>query len=123
MYIILSESCPRDLSLSASNFDADRTLPFKKHSPDTPLQVGGILKLTTKYGMLDLWERTISQLEEDWPTNLFCWDLLENEIDVCGATLRDHSYQDDEDDFGIVDRRYPEPASAIRLAKDCEVLP
>lgn len=71
--------------------------------------------------MGDLRERIIAQLEEDWPTNVFCWELLENEIQMHGTTLKEHSYQDDEDDFGIVDGRYPEPGSAIRLAKECQV--
>ncbi|KIJ53536.1 hypothetical protein M422DRAFT_111693, partial [Sphaerobolus stellatus SS14] len=83
-----------------------RKLPFEKLRLDTVSRVEGLLLFATKYQVDSLRKRIISHLEKDWPSTLEQWD--KNEED---NLLK-------EDEFY---KRYPDPASCIRLARMCDV--
>ncbi|KAF8808346.1 hypothetical protein BYT27DRAFT_7097071 [Phlegmacium glaucopus] len=70
-------------------------LPFKRLDPNTPSSVKRVLTLANKYGMENLRDRIVMHVEADWPQSL--WH-------------REH-----------LDDHLPEPASAIRLARECNI--
>lgn len=88
------------------------TLPVKRLDPSTPSSVKQVLTLANKYGMETLRERIVVHIEGDWPQSLWRWDSLEHEI-------REMMINCDGD--GNLDDYLPEPASAIRLARDCNI--
>ncbi|TDL15799.1 hypothetical protein BD410DRAFT_777707 [Rickenella mellea] len=90
-------------------YDPSKLLPYKRHDPDTPLLVKGILSLATKYEVDSIRRRIVEHIKEDWPMNLLEWE----EID-----LRIKLYDDNEDDIGIIQL---EPAAAISLARQFDI--
>lgn len=78
-----------------------------------------VLALANKYAIEHLRRRIILHLEQDWPTTIWQWDRMENEIHgIIGTwsnTQQPLPFSENLDDH------LPEPASAIRLARDCDV--
>ncbi|KAA1474141.1 hypothetical protein DENSPDRAFT_840698 [Dentipellis sp. KUC8613] len=84
-------------------------------SPDTPLKVKPILVLADKYGVQWVRKLIICQLQRDWPQNLFDWDCLEAETESRRKVLYQYLMPCEMDDD------YPEPGSAIELARQCDI--
>lgn len=97
---------------------AASALPFKRLDPRTPYSVRQVLSLANKYDMDVLRNRIIEHVQQDWPPSLWQWDKLESEINSMKNIW--HIEQGD-DQCSYVDDHLPEPASAIRLARDCNV--
>ncbi|KAH7102982.1 hypothetical protein BKA62DRAFT_655587 [Auriculariales sp. MPI-PUGE-AT-0066] len=74
----------------------------------TEQAVAGTLRISTKYAVSSLRDRIIEILEDDWPSSLEAWNANERITRLRMETL------DLRDCF-------PEPASIIRLARDCNV--
>ncbi|KDQ58242.1 hypothetical protein JAAARDRAFT_57970 [Jaapia argillacea MUCL 33604] len=96
------------------------TLQYPRLNPNTPFEVQGTLKLANKYQFDELRKIIVRQLEADWPQTLADWDRLEKEVRFV------HYEEHGKDSAGQVDGlylddRFPEPASAIRLAQECDV--
>lgn len=93
-------------------------LPLRRLDPDTPLLVRGVLKLAMKYQVDLIRTRIVQHLEEQWPTSPLAWlrlcndEKLYNEDCMRYLTLKDGEYAED---------NFPEPASAIRLARDFDI--
>lgn len=114
LQVLYHEWCPKLLIMFCC-IKADRIssiLPVKRLDPSTPSSVKQVLTLANKYGMETLRERIVVHIEGDWPQSLWQWDSLEHEI-------REMAINCDEDDN--LDDYLPEPASAIRLARDCNI--
>jgi hypothetical protein len=107
---VVRELLSHHVALSLTEFSS--TLPVKRLDPSTPSSVKQVLTLANKYGMETLRERIVVHIEGDWPQSLWRWDSLEHEI-------REMAINCDED--GNLDDYLPEPASAIRLARDCNI--
>ncbi|KDQ49678.1 hypothetical protein JAAARDRAFT_143067 [Jaapia argillacea MUCL 33604] len=89
------------------------TLPFERFHPDTPLRIRGVLKLATKYQIEHLRSRIVKHIEADWPSTLSDWDVLEDHIESMKRRNRTSD--------PIFDAQLPEPAAAIRLARECDI--
>lgn len=93
-------------------------VPLKRLDPDTPLLVQGILKLSAKYQVDSIKAQIVQRLEDDWPTSALAWlrlcndERLFNEDHMRYETLKIGEYAED---------KFPEPASAIRLARDFDI--
>lgn len=93
-------------------------LPLKRLDPDTPLVVRGILKLAAKYQVDSIRARIIQHLEEDWPTSALAWLRFSHDERLYNAdcaryvTLEDGKFPED---------KFPEPAAAVRLARDFDI--
>jgi hypothetical protein len=113
MYVVRMMTVPAVLI----SLESDLPLPL---DPCTPESVKPILLLANKYAMDNLRRRIVNRVEQDWPVTLQLWDSLEYQINLAkrraGYSLKDadfhHSYLDD---------HLPEPASAIRLARECDI--
>ncbi|KAG2030072.1 hypothetical protein BDR03DRAFT_879239 [Suillus americanus] len=90
-------------------------LPFKRLDPNTPSSVKQVLTLANKYEIDHLRDRIVRHVEADWPQSLWQWDMLEMEILAMEETWYD------EYENGHIDDYLPEPASAIRLARECNI--
>ncbi|KAG2352877.1 hypothetical protein BDR07DRAFT_1312116 [Suillus spraguei] len=95
----------------------ESALPFRRLDPNTPSLVKKVLTLANKYGIDHLRDRIVEHVEADWPQSLRQWDLLEAEI----LAMEDTWYTYDEYNNGPIDNYLPEPASAIRLARECNI--
>jgi len=95
-------------------------LPFKRLDPETPSAVKRVLALANKYGMDHLRHRIVMHVEADWPQSLWQWDRLEAEIHSMVQTWpEEHGlYIPNVDN---IDDILPEPASAIRLGRECDI--
>ncbi|KAF8798311.1 hypothetical protein BYT27DRAFT_7177806 [Phlegmacium glaucopus] len=92
-------------------------LPFKPLDPRTPNSVKPILLLANKYAMDRIRERIVDHIEQDWPLTLQLWDKLEFQIDWARQLSRS-----DADIYQLyLDDHLPEPVSAIRLARECDI--
>lgn len=108
--------CP--VCISNSLFSA---LPFKRLDPRTPYSVKPILSLANKYGMDQLRHRIVEHFEGDWPRSLWQWDKLEFEIKSMLHTRMTGCYFGSDIECHPIDDHLPEPASAIRLGRECDV--
>ncbi|TFY59748.1 hypothetical protein EVG20_g7671 [Dentipellis fragilis] len=94
----------------------DPLLSLKPYDPDMPLKVRPLLRMADKFQVDALREHIVAQLVSDWPQTVRQWDKLESEIKAREDTLSsDYQYQQK---WIFVDDQFPEPASAIRLARD-----
>ncbi|EIM82193.1 uncharacterized protein STEHIDRAFT_23738, partial [Stereum hirsutum FP-91666 SS1] len=96
-------------------------LPFPRLHPGTPNAVKGILKMANKYQVDKIRRIIIERLESDWPQSLADWRRLEAEIEVMGSDGWAHVEDPDTMVHLHLDRRLPEPASAIRLAQEYNI--
>jgi len=77
-----------------------------------------ILRLAVKYQMERISAALIPRIQEDWPSTLKGWDLLEGDIRVM---LDNNLYQDETSPNAHLDDVLVEPASAIKLAKELRI--
>jgi hypothetical protein len=68
--------------------------------------------MATKYQFDRLRERIVKHVEADWPQTLEEWDHLQEDI---AQFKNDHPGAED------VHEHFPEPVSAIRLARECDI--
>lgn len=74
--------------------------------------------MANKYQVNFIRKKIVERLESDWPQTVSAWERLESEITTMG---------DQEDalehpgPFFALDDILPEPATAIRLARDCNI--
>lgn len=87
-------------------------LPHPRLHPETPFDVRAMLSMATKYQISHIRDCIVERLESDWPQTILAWDTLEGEIERTTEHSNVHWYTDD---------RFPEPASAIRLARDFHI--
>lgn len=78
-----------------------------------------VLALAKKYGIEHLRQRIVAHFEADWPQSLWQWDRLEAEIRAMVETWHEEHWC--AANLKYVDDHLPEPASAIRLARDCDI--
>lgn len=89
-----------------------------------PLTVRDVLAMATKYQADALRARIVKHVEADWGTNWSTWNMLDAHIEE--TTLQynklERLFLDDDTMIFCLDDRLPEPASAIRLARDFNIL-
>lgn len=83
------------------------TLPWTPRSPHNPILITPILELSRKFGIDRMREQIHQHLESDWPQTLQDWDKLESNIELMANGS----------DVQRIDDYFPEPASAIKLAR------
>lgn len=84
-------------------------LPWVPRSPHYPVLVTPIFDLSRKYAIDRVYAQIVRHLESDWPQTLSDWDKLERYIEF--VTNNSNS--------GVerIDDHFPEPAAAIKLAR------
>ncbi|EIW80338.1 hypothetical protein CONPUDRAFT_73485 [Coniophora puteana RWD-64-598 SS2] len=87
-----------------------------RYDPETPRKIQGILRLAKKYQITFLSDRLIKQFEADWPQTIPEWDRLEGEVMLCQTRRRTEDLEEHIPPFN--DDIFPEPGSAIRLARE-----
>ncbi|PIL28643.1 hypothetical protein GSI_08685 [Ganoderma sinense ZZ0214-1] len=94
------------------------SLVFRRHDPDTPLAVSGVIRLADKYLIEPLHRCLVQQVCEDWPTMLNEFDVQQAEIDAL-RNLETPAYglTPDGKPRRLADV-VPEPASAILFAQE-----
>lgn len=103
-----------------------RSLVFKRHDPNTPLTVSGVLRLAGKYLIQPLYHRLVQQVCDDWPTTLDDYDVQQAELDMFRQVTSGHGPHKFTPDGGRLADVIPEPVSAILFAQefDCpQILP
>lgn len=92
---------------------------MRRHDPDLPLEVRGILSLANKYQVELLRERIVGYLESEWPTSALEWvrqrETERSLQDATSSFFNNLSQPDEAGDYFL------EPASAIRLAHDFNI--
>lgn len=114
---------------SAHRLHAYSQLPHPPLDPRTPDSVTPILSMSSKYQVDHIRNTIIERLESDWPQSLFEWDLLEKRIksvrDMYDAlkwrTPPEADSSNSEGEVFIIRHHFPEPCSAIRLAKQYDI--
>ncbi|EIW74887.1 hypothetical protein CONPUDRAFT_169800 [Coniophora puteana RWD-64-598 SS2] len=86
-----------------------------RYNPETPRKIQGPLRLAKKYQIASLYGQLVRHFQADWPQTLPEWDRLESEIKAQHQLCMD---VEDPDDAPYADVVYPEPGSAIRLARE-----
>ncbi|KAA1475941.1 hypothetical protein DENSPDRAFT_826677 [Dentipellis sp. KUC8613] len=94
-------------------------LSLKPYDPNTPLRVRPLLRMADKFQIDALREHIVAQLVSDWPGSLRQWDKLESEIQAREKAAESDIFYDTDDPD--IDDQYPEPAAAIRLARDFDI--
>ncbi|KAH7924483.1 hypothetical protein BV22DRAFT_1035082 [Leucogyrophana mollusca] len=96
------------------------SLNLVRYDPNTPDKIRGCLLLAKKYQIKSLYDHLVKHFRADWPQSLQEWDALEEEI---GLRLNQFQLADINTEFDInyVDDVFPEPASAIRLARELDI--
>jgi len=88
---------------------------------DFTLQMLGPTRLAKKYQVDWIVKKVASQLEKRWPTTLHGWDeIAQEEEDAAFRSFVGH-WDESDTDPTLDRRRFPEPASSILLARECEV--
>ncbi|KAI0685438.1 hypothetical protein C8T65DRAFT_712639 [Cerioporus squamosus] len=95
-----------DLGLLLNYIYNPSELNFKRFDPDTPVVLGGVIRIADKYLIEPLRDRLIKQVPTDWPTTLQEWDRFDAEISAI-----------QKGDKTVCDL-IPEPVSAILFAQE-----
>ena len=104
-------ACHITILLIALFVSTQSILTCKQYRPDTALKLYGPLSLANKYQMDDLRGRIITIIERDWPVTLAQWEKFNSRMDIILKSP----------DNICISNFMPEPASAIRLALECDV--
>ncbi|TFY54801.1 hypothetical protein EVG20_g9559 [Dentipellis fragilis] len=91
-------------------------LSLKSLDPDTPLRVKPLLLLADKYDVQHLRTLLVGRLEDDWPQTLLQWDSLEADISGRLEAYKAHGLAGCE-----LEDNFPEPGSAIEVARQCNI--
>ena len=86
--------------------------------PDTALAAKGALKLIDKYQVDPLRERLVRHIEADWPQSPMEWIAL---YKIKKAYAEKNKYHLELNMNTPMENKFPEPASAIRLARECNI--
>ncbi|KDQ58288.1 hypothetical protein JAAARDRAFT_177480 [Jaapia argillacea MUCL 33604] len=89
---------------------------FNRYDRNLPSVIEHMMRLCGKYQIDGLLGYLKGLIESAWPKTLVEWDTLETEIDL---KLDFRRYGESLDDF--IDDQYPEPASAIVLAREFDI--
>ena len=91
---------------------------MKRYHPDTALVATSALKLIDKYQADDLRDRVVRHIEADWPQSPLEWIALYRMRQTYAELNKFHK----ELRFDTpLEEKFPEPASAIWLARECNV--
>ncbi|KAF8815150.1 hypothetical protein BYT27DRAFT_7312406 [Phlegmacium glaucopus] len=94
----------------------DMDLPLRQLNPHTLCLLRSLLGLADKYAMHQIRQNLVGQIEESWPLTLRQWDHQESRINTMLLISRG-----DLDVASSLDDWFPEPASAIQLARECNI--
>ncbi|KAF7356925.1 BTB domain-containing protein [Mycena venus] len=94
-------------------------LPFRRDQPTVNVDLGGLLRLCTKYQISDLAAKVVNQLKFEWPTSLSIWAEHETRIRKWGIAHADAP--NGQIDGQYLDNRFPEPVSIIQLAREFNI--
>ncbi|KDQ58283.1 hypothetical protein JAAARDRAFT_262371 [Jaapia argillacea MUCL 33604] len=108
-----------DVSEFLKSFYGPCTLLPRHRDPNTPLIVRGVLELATKYQVDVLRTHIVQRIEEDWPQSLAEWEAAETEFHRIFNEFMATGPDDPEGAW--LEEMFPEPASAIRLARDYDI--
>ena len=97
-------------------------MPLRQLDSSTLCSLRDILELTEKYAINRFRQNIITQIEEGWPCTLRQWDELESRGQP--TIILSSGAFDSHPDPELLDPEalFPEPASAIRLARECNIL-
>ncbi|KAI1787050.1 hypothetical protein LXA43DRAFT_1031003 [Ganoderma leucocontextum] len=107
-----------DFALLLSYLYNPSSLVFKRHDPNTPATVSGVVRLADKYMIEPLHRRLVQQVCEDWPATLHDYDIQQAEIDTMrslATTTPGFKYTPER---GRLSDVIPEPASAILFSQE-----
>ncbi|KIP05783.1 hypothetical protein PHLGIDRAFT_486230 [Phlebiopsis gigantea 11061_1 CR5-6] len=95
-----------------------QTAHTKRYHPDAALAATGALKLIAKYEVDHLRDRLIRHIEADWPKSPTEWIIMYR----IRQTYTDVNQFHGELGKNVpLENSFPEPASAIRLARECGI--
>ncbi|PIL28645.1 hypothetical protein GSI_08687 [Ganoderma sinense ZZ0214-1] len=94
------------------------SLVFKRHDPNTPLTISGVVRLADKYLIQPLHHCLVQQVCNDWPTTLDEYDIQQAELDKFLQVSRAHPFPKYTPDRGRLADAIPEPVSAILFAQE-----
>lgn len=77
--------------------------------------------MANKYQVDFIRQKIVARLESDWPQTISAWERLESEISTMGDQEIALGYSGSPSRPLTLDNALPEPASAIRLARDCNI--
>ncbi|KAM5546271.1 hypothetical protein V8D89_000397 [Ganoderma adspersum] len=109
-----------DLATMLSYMYNPSAITFKRHDPNTPILVSGVIRLADKYCLQSLHDHLVAQVVADWPTTLHEWDVLQSEIAAIwklALTAANPPFGRLPDDGAFSDL-IPEPVAAIRFAQE-----
>lgn len=95
-----------------------RELHVQRLSPNTPLEVTGIVRLANKYMLDSLRDRLVQHVAEDWPRSLFDWDRQEAEIASMKGSIANTSRHHRLPGYEAFPDCVPEPVAAILFAQE-----
>lgn len=99
-----------------------RSLVFRRHDPDVPPAVSGVIRLADKYLIEPLHRRLVREVRGAWPTTIIDYDIKQAEIESVSVLPLNARLKYG----GRLADVIPEPASAILFAQEfnCpEILP
>jgi len=96
-------------------------LPSQERDPHKMQALRHVLELTDKYAMDDLRQDIIADVERIWPSTLYQWDTADMHVQVRMQAMRRNLYDELDRELHQFDDLYPEPATAIQLARSCNV--
>ncbi|KAH7908971.1 hypothetical protein BJ138DRAFT_1011784 [Hygrophoropsis aurantiaca] len=86
-----------------------------------PSDMIDILTMVNKYKLHDLRRSIALHLQGDWPQTLAEWDLAEAEFSSMDALSSQDGNEALRASYMHLDDWYPEPVSAIRIARECDL--
>lgn len=113
---------------TVSHYSKSALLPLPPLHPDTPSAVKPVLSIAKKYEIGVFRDIIMERLESDWPQTLAAWDAHRREVQRMAENNNyyiDVEVESSDDTINpnfeewLLDDSLPEPASAIRLARDC----
>lgn len=96
-------------------------LPSQERDPHKMQPLRHVLELTDKYAMDILRQDIVADVERIWPSTLRQWDMADLHVQVRMQAMRRNLYDDLDRGLHLLDDLYPEPATAIQLARACNV--
>ena len=103
---------------SGAHESTSRSLFVPRWHPDMPLRFSKIMKLATKYQFDSVRKRIVNAMEDSWPRTFPDWLRFKAEA---AALEQDYHYDGQRTAAKRLDDCVPEPASAIRFARDFDV--
>ncbi|KIP07176.1 hypothetical protein PHLGIDRAFT_46105, partial [Phlebiopsis gigantea 11061_1 CR5-6] len=94
------------------------SLCLPRFDPDIPIRLAGVMRLASKYSIDTIRNRIVDIMNDNWPQTYEQWQIFQAEISAIKAVHKENN--------GLVDgrsfeERIPEPAAAIRFARDFNI--